>query len=290
MAFDLDGIRRSVTISDVAQRYGVRLQPDGREFKACCPFHEESTPSFTIYPAKRGGQYFFCFGCDAEGDVIDFVQAIKGVNLPTACEILGGTKDAPDNRAPVRLDNVSVYDGITPLDTDAHPFAVGEWTKLYNPKRAAWGKVNPSHVHEYRDAAGKLVGLVLRRTLGDGGKETPQVRWVKLRDGSSAWARVPLPQPRPMYGLGSIGKASQVTVVEGEKCRDAFAAAMRRPAVSWAGGGKAVHLTDWSPLTGRDVILWPDADVPGRQAMERLADILVEVGAKSIKLMQVPAR
>lgn len=289
MSFDTDGIRRSIAISDMAARYGVALKQDGREFKGCCPFHEESTPSFTVYPAKKGGQLFFCFGCGAAGDVIDFVMHLKGVNLPTACEILGGRKDAPDNRPALRLDNRSIYDGIVPLDNGgSHPFVVGQVAQLWNPKRGEMGRFAPTHVHEYRAADGSLFGLVLRRTVGDG-KETPTVRFVKLPDGRSLWSRFPFGERRPIYGLADLGRAQQVTIVEGEKCRDAFARAVRRPVVSWAGGGKAVRFTDWSPLAGRHVILWPDADMPGRQTMEQLADMLHLVGAAGVRLMRLPA-
>ncbi|WP_256926720.1 CHC2 zinc finger domain-containing protein [Sphingomonas sp. TZW2008] len=58
-------------VSGVARQTGVKLVRAGRELKGCCPFHPDKTPSFTIYADDRR---FQCFGCGAEGDVLDFVQ------------------------------------------------------------------------------------------------------------------------------------------------------------------------------------------------------------------------
>jgi len=48
----------------------VKLQRRGRDFVGLCPFHQEKTPSFKVDPSK---QYFYCFGCKASGNAIDFV-------------------------------------------------------------------------------------------------------------------------------------------------------------------------------------------------------------------------
>lgn len=83
--FDLDAIRRNNPLPDVAARL-VPLKAAGREWKACCPFHPDRSPSFTIFD---GGRRFKCFGCGASGDVLDFVQRAYGVNLPEAARMLG---------------------------------------------------------------------------------------------------------------------------------------------------------------------------------------------------------
>ena len=50
----------------------VQLRKAGREYKACCPFHNEKTPSFTVSPVK---QFYHCFGCGAHGSAISFLMA-----------------------------------------------------------------------------------------------------------------------------------------------------------------------------------------------------------------------
>lgn len=82
----LDEIRNRLTLSDVI---GQRIQVTraGREFKACCPFHKEKTPSFTINDDK---QFYHCFGCGAHGDVINFVMENDNLPFPDAVELLAG--------------------------------------------------------------------------------------------------------------------------------------------------------------------------------------------------------
>lgn len=273
MAFDVEGIRHAVLISDVAAQFGVRLKQKGEEWMGLCPFHQEKTPSFHIFVGDDRAQRFKCFGCDAKGDVLDFVQQIKGVTLPQAAEILGGSRGYPDNRDPVPMESVDPYAAIQPADhKGSHPFAVGRSSRLYNPKKNAWGVFTPSLIHEYRGLDGELLGLVMRRDM-DGKKETPQVRFVRLPSGEECWARVPFDKPRPLYGLHALS-GDQVFVLEGEKCRDKFASKVRRVAVAWPGGAGGVPYVDWSPLYGKDVLLLGDADGPGSECMRAVAALL----------------
>lgn len=80
-------LRDRFPVSAAASQAGVKLQRAGRELKGCCPFHPDRTPSFTIYADDRR---FQCFGCGAEGDVLDFVQRAYGVKLIGAIEMLDG--------------------------------------------------------------------------------------------------------------------------------------------------------------------------------------------------------
>ncbi|OYZ08257.1 MAG: hypothetical protein B7Y36_17345 [Novosphingobium sp. 28-62-57] len=82
---DLDAIRRDNPLPEVAGKL-VALRQAGKEWLACCPFHADRSPSFTIFD---GGQRFHCFGCGASGDVLDFVQRAYGVALPEAARMLG---------------------------------------------------------------------------------------------------------------------------------------------------------------------------------------------------------
>ncbi|MCF8496430.1 MAG: DNA primase [Alphaproteobacteria bacterium] len=82
----LDEVRNRLTLSDViGQR--VKVTRAGREYKACCPFHKEKSPSFTINDDK---QFYHCFGCGAHGDVIGFVMRNDNLSFPEAVELLAG--------------------------------------------------------------------------------------------------------------------------------------------------------------------------------------------------------
>ena len=80
--------------------------------------------------------------------------------------------------------------------------------------------------------------------------------------------------------------STPVVIVEGEKCADALAGLAEWFGVlSWLGGSGAVLRTDWDVLAGREVILWPDADEPGREAMARLAGELDRIGVAEVRMI-----
>jgi len=80
----IDEIRSRNDIADVIGSY-LSLKNAGSRFKALCPFHKEKTPSFTISPDR---QIYHCFGCDAGGDVIQFVQEYEKVDFMVALQML----------------------------------------------------------------------------------------------------------------------------------------------------------------------------------------------------------
>ena len=73
-----------VDIVDVVDRY-VPLKKAGANYAACCPFHSEKTPSFTVSPSK---QFYHCFGCGAHGTAIGFLMEYGGKSFPDAVEEL----------------------------------------------------------------------------------------------------------------------------------------------------------------------------------------------------------
>lgn len=80
----LDELRARLTLSSIAGKR-LRLTRAGREYKGCCPFHNEKTPSFYINDDK---QFFHCFGCGAHGDIIGFTMRMDGASFPEAIENL----------------------------------------------------------------------------------------------------------------------------------------------------------------------------------------------------------
>lgn len=73
-----------VDIVEVVERY-VALRKAGANYSACCPFHSEKTPSFTVSPSK---QFYHCFGCGAHGSAIGFIMQYSGVGFVDAVEDL----------------------------------------------------------------------------------------------------------------------------------------------------------------------------------------------------------
>ncbi len=97
-----DLIARADVVEVVGRR--VPLKKAGREFKACCPFHDEKTPSFTVSPGKG---FYHCFGCGAHGtaigflmefDHMSFVEAIESLASSMGVEVPRSESDKPARR------------------------------------------------------------------------------------------------------------------------------------------------------------------------------------------------
>jgi DNA primase len=80
----IEEVRSRNDIVDVVSEYIV-LKPSGRGFFALCPFHNEKTASFHVYPEK---QIYHCFGCGVGGDVFSFIMSIEGLNFTEAVKYL----------------------------------------------------------------------------------------------------------------------------------------------------------------------------------------------------------
>ena len=107
----LDELRSRITLSSLIGRH-VKVQRAGREYKACCPFHNEKTPSFTINDDKG---FYHCFGCGAHGDAIRFMTDHQGLGFMDAVKELaaeaGMSVPAPDPRAAqVAEERASLHD------------------------------------------------------------------------------------------------------------------------------------------------------------------------------------
>jgi hypothetical protein len=276
---DLAAVAADNAIKDVVERHGkVALKPNGREWRGLCPFHKERTPSFAVVPkdADQSGKGFFhCFGCGASGDQFDFVQKLFNLNFVQAVELLGGYGVQATRTAPVEREAMpDPYADLVPLPVPAQLPQPGATIELWNPKRLfddkprpRW-RARPSAVYAYRSAIGELVGCVLRIDGADGKKITPQIRFAKCHDGKARWACWSFDEPRPLYRVGPWSDLHLFTwVVEGEKCADALAELLRAPVATWPGGTNGAKHCDWSTLRGRRLILWPDADQEGHDAM-----------------------
>jgi len=80
----IDDLRRQADIVRVINDY-VSLKKKGANWMACCPFHQEKTPSFSVNPAK---DIFYCFGCQKGGSVFNFVMEMERVSFPEAIRIV----------------------------------------------------------------------------------------------------------------------------------------------------------------------------------------------------------
>lgn len=82
--------RANQDIVGVVRRYLPELKKTGKNWSACCPFHSEKSPSFTVSESK---EMFYCFGCGEGGDAVEFVQKHRGMSFRDAVAAINGGLD-----------------------------------------------------------------------------------------------------------------------------------------------------------------------------------------------------
>lgn len=87
----IEDLLSRIDIVDVIERV-IRLKKTGKNFSACCPFHLEKTPSFTVNPDK---QFYYCFGCSAHGNAIGFLMAYDKMSFVESVQYLANLAGLP---------------------------------------------------------------------------------------------------------------------------------------------------------------------------------------------------
>ncbi len=137
--------------------------------------------------------------------------------------------------------------------------------------------------HPYKDAKGKLLGYVVRLIdKKTGKKETPPITWCINKEGEQAWKWKGFGDSnRSLYGLDRLAQYPDkpVLVVEGEKTADVAQKLLPEfVLMTWVGGTGAAHKSNWEPLKGKMVVIWPDNDFDGKglKAAQKIANIISE--------------
>jgi hypothetical protein len=147
----------------------------------------------------------------------------------------------------------------------------------------------PDHVYNYRDIDGNLLSAVARwDAKGDRAKIIRPLSYLETSlMGARCWQLKGPARPKPLYGLPLLKQYpdAEVLLVEGESCADAFngLGVSGWIALTFMGGSHGAAHADYTPLNGRRVILWPDNDEPGRQAMVDAKKALDAAGAASVR-------
>ncbi|MDP1624983.1 MAG: DNA primase [bacterium] len=97
----VEEIKERLKVEDVVASY-IKLDKSGANFKARCPFHNEKTPSFYVSP-DRGS--FYCFGCQAKGDIFTFVEKFEGLDFMGALKVLAERAGVQLDRRAAQKDN-----------------------------------------------------------------------------------------------------------------------------------------------------------------------------------------
>jgi hypothetical protein len=246
-------------------RERVKLFGRGDWRSAICPFHPDKNPSLRVN-LVRGG--FLCHGCGAKGgDVLDFHKRRHSLTFVEAVTDLG----AWESEAPV-------VRRCSPPTPEAKPDPVKQAAQRLAAPMLIQGYV-PEALHAYRDSQGHPLCYKIRAKHSKTGE-----KWI--RPMHRAGARYVLGEPKfpegkPLYGLELLPSrpVDKVIVCEGENCADTLRKLGLLAITS--GGATSANNTDWAPVAGRNVLIWPDHDAPGlayaHDVFEALADLQCSV-------------
>jgi putative DNA primase/helicase len=133
---------------------------------------------------------------------------------------------------------------------------------------------------DYLDADGRLIAVVYRYDPPGGRKE--------FRPWDAQRRKMAPPEPRPLYNQPGMAAADTVVLVEGEKCAQALIGSSACATTAMHGAKAPVDKTDWSPLAGKAVLVWPDKDKPGWEYAMAAAQAALTAGAKSCDVLLPP--
>ena len=242
----------------------------------------------------------------------DFAADAKGGDLISLVAYLDDVKQSEAAERLAAFLGIKTSASTAPAHTTSAPKAAADTDAPAKPKSAAWRALapvptdapQPPKTHskhgkfsmrwEYRNETGGLLCVVYRFEPKNEGerKQFCPLTFCEDAKGKREWRWQGLPDPRPLYHLDKLAAApgALVIVCEGEKATDA--AALLFPdavTVTMLNGAQSPHKTDWQPLKGRTVWLWPDNDEAGRACMASIADLLTDVGAADVRLINLDA-
>lgn len=134
---------------------------------------------------------------------------------------------------------------------------------------------------DYLDARGSLIAVVYRYD--------PPGQRKEFRPWDAKRRKMAPPDPRPLYNQPAIASADQVVLVEGEKCAQVLIDLGICATTAMHGANAPVDKTDWSPLAGKVVLIWPDRDKPGWEYADRASQAILAAGAVSCTILYPPA-
>ena len=232
----------------------------------CCPAHEDRTPSLSIKVGDDGCALVHCHaGCSIDS----ICEALK----LTKAELFTHNNTVNAQRNP----KVQATPKQPPKLFGSAKAALEELEKRKGKRSANW---------VYRNAKGEPVGIIARWDKSEGGKE---IRPISRSDDGKSWISGGMTLPRPLYRLTELLAAPAsvlVYVVEGEKAADA-AVSLGIVATTSPHGSKSAGKADWSPLSGRSVVILPDNDDAGEAYANDVATLAQQAGATAVRIVRL---
>lgn len=220
----------------------------------------------------RGRGYWICRQCQPTGGdgwkllertlgisfkkVVDVVKDYLG-EKPLKLKPVFYTYSSPIEKNPILPAIIPAPNPIGKIDL-SFPFV------LWDSKGLKQNRFQYQMFIPWLTAKGELIGYVGRTEK----KITHQIYWTE-----KGWTQGTLGKDRPLLGLEDLNKYDMVVITEGEKCQQY--AKRKFPDVcslTWIGGAQAWHLSDWSVIKGKKVLIYPDNDEKGKKASAGIAE------------------
>lgn len=286
------------SIERVLSHYCPNGKRQGREYLPLNPVRSDSTTGSFSINLDSGAWSDFATN-DKGGDLIALVAYIEGIKQGEAanrlCKLLGLSDEKQSAHSRSTSPQNKLADTSTPKASKS-----AEWLAVLPipenagnaPMHHKFGK--PSMSWKYHDAEGNVMCLLYRFEPQHGidRKQFLPLTYCENKSGKREWRWQGLLEPRPLYNLHQLAdrkrKDDFVIVCEGEKAADA-AGVLYPDAIitTMLNGAQSVEKTDWKPLKGREVWLWPDNDAAGRRCMQQVNDQLVKVKAAEVRMINL---
>lgn len=193
------------------------------------------------------------------GDILALWAAVKGIDTKT--------------RFPDLIKDVRDWLGM------AHQEAMETTPRPQQRVRKDQGPITGRW--DYLSVTGELLCTVYR--FDPPGRRKLYQPWDAVR-GKMAWPEA----PRPLFNLPGLSAATQAVLVEGEKAAQALIDSGICATTAMNGAGGIIDKTDWSPLAGKHVLIWPDNDSEGEDFAKRAAGAIARAGAIKVEILKPP--
>ena len=278
-----DDVRARFPVSAVAGK-SLKLSRAGRELKACCPFHPDRTPSFTIYADDRR---WHCFGPCGGGDVIDFVRKAEGASFIEALRRLAGGElptvaplpVGPAEKSERREEAINIWRSATPAEgTPVETYLRARGIVMHIPESLRFARLRYGKRGDLHPVMVALVASADNRATG--------IQRTYLNAAGTGKAAV----PKPKLSLGSVRGgairlapcAARLVVCEGVE--DGLTLQQQMGVAVWVAAGAGMLPAMRFPPGVNSIVIGADADATG-EAARKAADVLA-VGARQVRIIR----
>lgn len=239
--------------------------PEGKFSSSECrigDIHGNEGTSLSVCLIGEKSGLWFDHATKEKGDIIGLIASHYDINEKTELKAVLAKAEEILSVLDEPISIIHPLIAAPPLDNTAESFAqVAEW--------------------DYLNADGSYI-LTIRRFENVAGKKSIRPFNKKTNKYKAR------PAPRPLFNLPGISASESVIIVEGEKCAQALIDAGHCATTAMMGASAPADKTDWSPLKGKTILIWPDNDKAGTKYAINCAEAALSAGVKKCEVLLIP--